>query len=136
MLGVAKGRTDLNFKYTIYRIIITIPVVLLACQRSIIFVSISQLFLLLILVPIYWNIVVAQTYRIDVNTYISQFKNVFLVFLTIALITVSFSLNSFWGLIINQILEMTACLGLYLVLVFVGIKFFLYNEFKTLISIR
>ena len=135
MLGVAKGRTDLNFKYTIYRIIITIPVVLLACQRSIIFVSISQLFLLLILVPIYWNIVVAQTYRIDVNTYISQFKKVFLVFLTIALITVSFSLNSFWGLIINQILEMTACLGLYLVLVFVGIKFFLYNEFKTLISI-
>ena len=76
MLGVLKGRTDLNFRNTIYRVIITIPMVILTCKISISAVAWGQLLSSLLLFAILWNIVVRGTYRISFKDYFAQFQGI------------------------------------------------------------
>lgn len=85
MLGIAKGRTDLNFKNTIYRIIINTPIIFLTSYISITFVAIGQLFASIVMFAIFWKVVVQHTYPIPLRMYWSQFSNMFLI---LALITV------------------------------------------------
>lgn len=80
MLGIAKGRTDLNFKSTIYRVVLTIPITLVCCQYSIEVLAVGNFLFGLLLIPVYWKIIVMNTYPISFKVYFSQFgKYMFLV---------------------------------------------------------
>lgn len=74
MLGIAKGRTDLNFKNTVYRIILTTPVVFVTSYISINAVALGQLVVTVILCAVFWKIVVKNTYPLKFSTYLSNFK--------------------------------------------------------------
>jgi O-antigen/teichoic acid export membrane protein len=79
MLGIAKGRTDLNFKNTIYRILITTPIILLASLFSINVLAISQILITTLMVIVFWLTVVKGTYPICFSAYFRQFKNILFV---------------------------------------------------------
>lgn len=79
MLGIVKGRTDLNFKNTIYRIIITIPITIGASLISIEAVAWGQLLAAALQVIIFWKIVVMKTYPMNFHIYMSTFSKTLLV---------------------------------------------------------
>ena len=80
MLGIAKGRTDLNFYNTVFRVIFTVPLIIIASMISIMAVAWSQLAFSIVGVCVFWYIVVTHTYHISVKTYLSQFARVLMVF--------------------------------------------------------
>lgn len=79
MLGIAKGRTDLNFKNTIYRIIITLPITIGASLISIEAVAWGQLLTAVLQVLIFWKVVVMKTYPMNFQVYIHTFIKTLLV---------------------------------------------------------
>lgn len=86
MLGIAKGRTDLNFKNTVYRVLITTPIVLLTSLISIEAVALGQLVAMILQIIIFWRIVVLKTYPMSFNRYFSTFSNYMFVWLFMSLL--------------------------------------------------
>ena len=86
MLGIAKGRTDLNFKNTIYRILVTTPIIVFASLFSVNALALAQLPITAIMVCIFWRTVVQGTYQISLTDYFCQFKRVLSVTLFISVI--------------------------------------------------
>lgn len=86
MLGIAKGRTDLNFKNTIYRIFITIPIVVCSSMISIEAVAWGQLIATLLQVYLFWKIVVMNTYPMSFSLYIHSFMKNMIVWIIISII--------------------------------------------------
>lgn len=76
MLGIAKGRTDLNFKNTIFRILLTTPTIIFTSYYSISCVAWSQLFISLVTPVVFWFIVVRKTYPMSFSSYFSYFKRI------------------------------------------------------------
>lgn len=74
MLGVAKGRTDLNFYNTVSRVIITTPIVYLTSLVSIEVVAYGQLLATILQSIAFWMIVVNHTYPISFKYYFSHFS--------------------------------------------------------------
>lgn len=74
MLGVAKGRTDLNFYNTVVRVIITTPIVYVTCLVSIEVVAYGQLVATILQSMAFWFIVVNHTYPVPFKYYFSHFS--------------------------------------------------------------
>lgn len=87
ILGVAKGRTDLNFKSTVYRTLISIPFVLISCSISLELVTIVQLVLTVLLSFLNWKIVVEKTYPIKPILFCKQFAVILMVMILVSLTT-------------------------------------------------
>ena len=87
MLGVAKGRTDLNFKATLFRIALITPSTLLCCQFSIETLVVCNFIFGVFLIPIYWRLIVVNTYPMSVKKYFSQFGKYMLLISTVSVIT-------------------------------------------------
>lgn len=87
MLGIAKGRTDLNFKNTIYRILLTTPVIFVTSLVSVYAVAFGQLIVSIVLSIVFWRIVVMKTYPVPVKEYFSQFLRLFFVVSVVSGIT-------------------------------------------------
>lgn len=83
MLGIAKGRTDLNFKNTIYRILLSTPVIFITCHWSSTAVALGQLFISIILAAVFWKVVVCNTYPISLRLYLRQMSHLLLLFMII-----------------------------------------------------
>ncbi len=79
MLGIAKGRTDLNFKNTIYRIIFTTPMVVVTSLYSINLVAFGQLLASIVLSYVFWRVVAMKTYPMRLKEYLKLFANYFIV---------------------------------------------------------
>lgn len=74
MLGVAKGRTDLNFYNTVVRVIITTPIVFMTSLVSIKAVVYGQLVAMVLQSIAFWIIVVNHTYPLSFRYYFSHFS--------------------------------------------------------------
>ena len=74
MLGIAKGRTDLNFYNTIVRILITTPIIVVVSNISINAVAYGQLLATILQSIAFWFIVVNNTYPISFKYYFSHFS--------------------------------------------------------------
>ena len=74
MLGVAKGRTDLNFYNTVARAIITTPIVYLTSLLSIEIVAYGQLVATILQSIVFCIIVVNHTYPVSFKFYFSHFS--------------------------------------------------------------
>ena len=136
MLGIAKGRTDLNFKNTIYRIIITSPVVFLCSHISILAVSIGQLLATIIMTVIFWKVVVMNTYPISVRQYLSQFSKLLIVVVLISLLIYCVSILE--NALINNlswIIKFSLNIILYFILLILGTRFFLMKDLSDFIQL-
>ena len=89
MLGISKGRTDLNFRNTIYRVVLTSLAIFICSHISIFAVAIGQLFITIIMSIIFWRVVVTKTYPIPVKLYLSQFDKLLIVNAIICLIVLA-----------------------------------------------
>ena len=118
MLGVAKGRTDLNFKNTIYRIILTTPVIALTSLISLQAVAWGQLVVTLIMVVLFWYIVVQKTYPISFKVYYSQFDRILIVTSSVAiLVSILIYIVNVFTFIDNYLLRFAMYFGSYISLV-------------------
>lgn len=86
MLGIIKGRTDLNFYNTIVRICVTTPIIFICSHVSITTVAFGHLVATCILAVVFWRIVVRRTYPIPFLEYFSQFKRLLVVIVSIGAI--------------------------------------------------
>lgn len=74
MLGIAKGRTDLNFYNTVARVVITTPIVYVTSLVSVEVVAIGQLIATVLQSIAFWMIVVNNTYPMTFRHYFSHFS--------------------------------------------------------------
>ena len=86
MLGIAKGRTDLNFRNTIYRVLMTTPMIFVCSLWSITAVAIGQLIVTLCMFFVFWSVVVQKTYPMSLKEYFAQFDHVLYLTVAIALV--------------------------------------------------
>lgn len=118
MLGIAKGRTDLNFKNTIYRILLTTPVIALTSLISLQAVAWGQLVVTLIMVVLFWYIVVQKTYPISFKVYYSQFDRILIVTSSVAiLVSILIYIVNVFAFIDNWLLRFAMYFGLYISIV-------------------
>lgn len=141
MLGIAKGRTDLNFKNTIFRIVLTTPIVLLTSLISIEAVALGGLLLSIIMPCISWNVIVNKTYPINFKLYFSQFNRLLIVLIVIAIV-MSFLIYmiDILGFIDNWIVKFILYAFIYGIIVLIGSWMFLRADLfcfaKNLIGFR
>lgn len=123
MLGVAKGRTDLNFYNTIVRIVITIPIVCITSLFSIEIVAYGQLVATFLQSIIFWMIVVNHTYPISFIYYFSYFSKWLFIQLGCFAVIMPF-MNIEHSLILNLCIKAI----LYIVIVAVSLFCFMRND--------
>ena len=126
MLGIAKGRTDLNFYNTISRILITVPIVYVTSLFSIQAVAYGQLSAAILQSIVFWFIVVHHTYPTSIKLYFSQFSKLLVLQLgCFVLLKTIIYLDLFKGSILISI----GCLSIvYIVISLIETKFFLKND--------
>lgn len=131
MLGIAKGRTDLNFKNTIYRIMITTPIIMFASQFSITILALSQIPITAIMIAIFWRTVVLGTYPIKVKIYFKQFRDI--LFLTFIVSIAFFLINNNEGICFeNSPVLVVIVFALYIITLFVTYTVFLKEDIRFL----
>lgn len=86
MLGIAKGRTDLNFKQTINKMIVTTPIIIISCKFGLMAVVCGQVLITAISLFLFWRTVLMQTYPMPFKLYFSQFSRYLIVFAIVAII--------------------------------------------------
>ena len=134
MLGIAKGRTDLNFKNTVYRILLTTPVITIASLFSIDILALSQLLITTIMVMVFWKTVVMQTYPINLRLYLSKFDKCLYV---TAITSMMFYLMkiSVSYILINEYFTMLLSICIYLIILCCAYALFLRKELEELKTI-
>lgn len=135
MLGIAKGRTDLNFKQTIYRIVITTPIIAATSLISIMAVAWGQLLILAITLTLYWRTVVMKTYPMPFRVYLSQFGRYMLVFCTTGLIVGILQFTGILRIVDNIAIRLIIVICIYILLLAIGMHLFLQEEKKFMLSI-
>lgn len=109
MLGIAKGRTDLNFYNVLYRVIFTIPIIIITSLISIKAVALGHLLLAIILFVVMWKVIVKRTYPMSLKEYVRQFGRLASVMLPFGTVYYLFmqteSLNLFGDPILNVLLN-------------------------------
>jgi len=117
MLGIAKGRTDLNFKNTIYRIIITTPIIIITSLISINAVAWGQLIATLLMVIILWNVVVQKTYPMSLKLYFGQFYKLLMSMLIIGSVTAMFIYEfNILGFVESRLLRLVMYVLIYVIM--------------------
>ena len=130
MLGIAKGRTDLNFKATIFRVGLIIPLTLICCQYSIETLVVCNFLFGLILIPIYWKMIVMKTYPMPFKIYVNQFGKYLLLISGVAVITALLIQLRLFGSFDNHIIQFLIYGFVYLLLYLVSL-FFVKADLKT-----
>lgn len=128
MLGISKGRTDLNFYNTIFRISITIPIVIVTSMISIYAVACGQLLASAISFFACWYIVTMRTYPISLITYFSQFGRYFVGVSVIGLFVALLKNISFIPFSENIVVETMFNASLFIILFCIGAKFLFKEE--------
>ncbi len=120
-LQIATGRTDMGFKWTIIRLLITPIVILFAAKFNINMVAISLAVLSIILIFPLWFIQLKPMINVTLKEYIFQFSKPFVIILSIFGIFIVLFQNSFKStyLIITISIKTSVALGLYFLLLLV-----------------
>lgn len=114
MLGVAKGRTDLNFYNTVARILVTIPIIAIASTVSVLAVSLGQLLATILMAGLFWQIVVKHTYPIRLSIYLRQFSRLLVCSLSIGIIVYILNASNFFGAVCHNGYNLLLCIISYL----------------------
>ncbi len=129
MLGIAKGRTDLNFKATLFRIAIITPSTLVCCQFSIETLVVCNFLFGVLLIPIYWQLIVKNTYPMSVHKYLSQFGQYLLLISLSSILTAILMNLHIVGLYENRIVELVVY-GCVYILLYAGALLFIKEDVK------
>ena len=100
ILGISKGRTDLNFKNTVARVIVTLPIIAISCSISLLAATIGQVVASLSAAILFWIIVVKKLFAIQPKLYFQQFQRVALVsmigIVSAIAVSILLPLDTFW----------------------------------------
>lgn len=129
MLGVAKGRTDLNFKQTINRIIVTTPIIVVTSYLGLMAVVWGQVLITVIALTLFWKTVLMNTYPMPFRLYLSQFSNYLKVFVLIGVAMRLLMWINPISIVPNWYVQQAIFISVYIVLTIVCIKYFLRDEF-------
>ena len=136
MLGIAKGRTDLNFMNTVYRIIITTPIIFLCSHWSITAVALGQLVATVVMAIIFWNVVVRKTYPMSLRLYLSQFNRLLYVMCIIgAIVYIVMNYVDILQFVDNRIVHMCLYTILFGVMSISTARVFLLDDIHFLINL-
>ncbi len=131
-LIIAKGRTDISFRWTVIRVVISTGMILFASFFSIYFVAASQSLLVVVFFFIYWRIAVYPLSGITLNEYLNIFKGSFLTAVLVALpfivISYFFNLSLILGVLLSIFYVIT-----YLVIL-MRIKEYRFSDLKQFIK--
>lgn len=133
-LAIAKGRTDMSFKYTIVRVIVTFPIVLLTSIHSLELVAWGQVLLSLILFFVGYKMLIFKMIRLSFREYLFSWGGVALLSILVGTICdMIYRINIIY--IENEILQLLiyGCITLCIYL-FVA-QFFYKKDFLDLINI-
>lgn len=135
-LQVATGRTDIGFKWTIYRLIVTPITILIAAQISIEAVAGALAILSILLALPLWYVQLRPMASIKLNEYLNQFIKpfVFLVLISVGfLITFSFYSLPF-NIVVASVIKGGIALSLFFVLLWVFDKPRLIQYYKIVLK--
>lgn len=135
MLGIAKGRTDLNFYNTVVRVAITAPIVYVSSLISIEAVVFGQLVATILQSIAFWMIVVNHTYPLSFRYYLSHFsKWLFIQLSCFAIMELFMSVANIDNQLILSLFVKTV---IYTLIMLTAVSFFMKNDiiyFKNLIK--
>ena len=78
-LAIAKGRTDISFKYPLVRVLITVPIVYVSSLHSIIMVAWGQVFLGVIMFFVGYRMLIYKLIKLSLKDYVGAFSNLMIV---------------------------------------------------------
>lgn len=135
MLGVAKGRTDLNFYNTVVRVVITTPIVYMTSLISIKAVVYGQLVATILQSIVFWRIVVNHTYPLSFIYYFSHFSK--WLFIQVSCFVIMELFMSVTNIESQLILSLFVKTIMYTLIVITSVSFFMKDDiiyFKNLIK--
>jgi O-antigen/teichoic acid export membrane protein len=120
-LQIATGRTDIGLKWTLFRIIITPPIIYAGALISIEAVAGFYASISMILILPLWYIQLKPMINVTLNEYVSQFYKPLFFFLIITIINYSFSINLFYenSILLNAIFKITITIFTFVIYIFV-----------------
>lgn len=135
LLGIIKGRTDLNFKNTIFRICMTLPLITFGCLYGINYVALAYLLVSIIGTVYFWKVVVMRTYPMNWLNYLSSFSKYLAVctFVSMFFLLIKTFINN--ALNNTLVLQLVIDSIIYLTLYLLAFAFFLRKEFGYLIKV-
>lgn len=132
MLGIAKGRMDLNFKSTVYRILITTPIVFLTSLISIKAVAWGQIVANILMTIAVWMVIVRKTYPMSFKEYINQFLRLGIVLGLLGLVLYfPFNVGDLWdsmNLVVSILIKAT----IFIIAMLLSCRLFLKDEMVSL----
>ena len=135
MLGISKGRTDLNLRTTVYRVFLTIPTVFICSHISIFGVVIGQLFLTIIMSIVIWHVVLVKTYPIPVKLYFSQFDKQLILNVVVSLLVFAIHQLGFVSIITaNWVIKFVIEAIIYVLFWAIGMRLFLMKDVQFFID--
>ena len=135
MLGISKGRTDLNFKNTIFRILITTPIVVVTSFFSINAVVWGQLLTAILAFFGFWKIVAINTYPMPLKLYLSQFSKCLIVICSVGGITWGLKYLGLFSMIDSIVFSTILYAIIFLLLLVLASKILLANEVRYVLNI-
>lgn len=135
MLGVAKGRTDLNFYNTIARISITIPIIAVSSTISVLAVALGQLLATVIMAGLFWQIVVNHTYPMKFSVYFHQFSRLLISAFVIGAFVYSLNTSGFFCLVNEKGMSLLLSAIVYLVGYIIMYRFLLKDDVQFMLQL-
>ncbi|MCI1779356.1 MAG: MOP flippase family protein [Bacteroidales bacterium] len=121
-LSIAKGRTDISFVYTLLRLVITLPIVLISSTISLTAVAWAQVVVIIIMLVVGWRMLIYRLLGLSFKDYIGSFFKIAVytlfvgsIFYPIGYNNVFKIQNSFIAIIIYGILALTSYLFMYII---------------------
>lgn len=136
MLGITKGRTDLNFYGTIIRVVVSAVIIFIASHISITSVAWGQILILMISFTAGWILIVKRNFSLSFSKYIKQVDRFFIV-MAIAYFSASTIKIVFLQVFdVNQFVIIGITVFAFVVIVLIGARLLLMDDlefFKSLI---
>lgn len=130
MLGVAKGCTNLNFKQTINRIIITTPIMIITCLFGLMPVVWGQVLITFISLTLFWRTVLMHTYPMPFKLYFSQFSRYLIAFVIVGFVQCILMWINPLSFVDNWYVQQIIYIFIYILLVVLSGYYYLYEEFN------
>ena len=132
-LIIAKGRTDLVFKWTIIRILITSTIVLGSALFTIEVVALTQVILAILFLLITWKIIIYKLIMLSFPDYFKSFSRMFIISISVGGVTYLLLNQDIIGCT-NPYWQMFFYLFIYVVLLLIVIRLFALKQLFTIVK--
>lgn len=126
ILQVALGRTDIGFKWTLIRLVVSMISILFASLYSLYVVAYSQMIISLIFLLLYWRLVIFKLIQMEFKEYVETFKKPAIYSISAGLVV----------LFVFELLKQNIFIGIILIFVYCLIYLILNLKFNKLFIVN